>query len=135
MKKYIIIVIIICSGCCDDFYIGPVDVTILKDGRALSSQNVFPSFYYTSDEGTETYLDYIGADSSTYLINQSTQLRQISFEPKEILIRYSGLSDVDMLEILLDYECNTIGSCGCKAIVLKYMKCNSVLLPDFTVIK
>lgn len=123
------------SGCCDDFYISPVSVTILKDGRALSSQNIFPSFYYTSEEGIETYLYYIGSDSSKYLINRATQLRQISFEPKEILIRYSGLSDVDTLEILLDYECNTRGSCGCKAIVLKYMKCNSVLLPDFTIRK
>jgi len=135
MKKYILVVIIICSGCCDDFYPVPVTVSILRDGRALSSESIYPSFQYIDPDGIEKQLNFITGDSCTYIINQTEQIRQISFEPKEIIIRYNGLLDIDTLEILLDYACDQKSRCKCNYLELKYMKFDSVVLPDNTIRK
>jgi len=123
------------ASCCKDFYIEPISVTILKDNHPLSEQNIFPTFFYIDESGKENILQYIGADSATYMINQSSDLKRLSFKPYFIFIRYSGLPETDTLEILLDYACNQKSRCGCNAIVLKYMKYKGVLLKDYTIRK
>jgi hypothetical protein len=137
MKKifFFLILILMAGGCCKDFYIAPVYVTILKDNHPLYKQNIFPSFFYFDENGKEHRLHYEGADSATYIINQSTDLEMLSFKPCDIYIKYTGLPETDTLEILLDHECDRQGSCGCKAVVLKYMKFNGVLLKDYTIRK
>ena len=136
MKKIIIFsIIILIAGCCKDFYIAPISITILKDNLPLSTQNIFPTFFYIDENGKEDILQYEGADSATYLINQNSDLKRLSFKPINIFIRYTGLPETDTLEILLDYDCNERSSCGCHAIVLKYMKYNGVLLKDYTIRK
>lgn len=124
------------AGCCKDFYyIAPIYITILKDNHPLSKQNIFPTFFYIDENGKENILQYDGADSATYMINQGSDLKRLSFKPVNIFIRYSGLPETDTLEILLDYACNDKSSCGCNAIVLKYMKYNGILLKDYTIRK
>ena len=118
------------GGCCKDFYIAPIYVTILKDNHPLYKENIFPTFFYFDENGKENILHIEGADSATYIINQNADLKNLSFNPYDIYIRYSHLPETDTLEILLDYECDQKSQCGCHAIVLKYMKYNGVLLKD-----
>jgi hypothetical protein len=91
------------------------------------------------ENSNETILRSNGLFTSgeCYAINQSSELEMLSFKPSKILIRYSGLdvSQTDTLEILLDYECEKAQHCACRAIVLKYMKCNSKYLEDYTIRK
>jgi len=136
MKKiFFFTIIILMAGCCKDFYIAPISITILKDNHPLSKQNIYPTFFYIDENGKERTLQYEGGDSATYLINQSYDLERLSFSPQTIFIRYNKLLKTDTLEILLDYACNEKSKCGCNAIVLKYMKYKGVLLKDNTIRK
>ena len=123
------------GGCCKDFYIEALSVTILKDNHPLYKQNIFPTFFYIDENGKENILHYEGADSATYMINQSSDLKRLSFKSCDIFIKYTGLPETDTLEILLDYACNEKSRCSCNAIVLKYMKYNGVLLKDYIIRK
>ncbi len=138
MKKIVFVTIMITimmAGCCKDFYIEPVSVTILKDNKSLYEQQIYPTFYYIDETGKENILQTIRSDSATYMINQSSDLKELSFKPRDIFIRYSGLSGTDTLEILLNYACNEKSRCSCNAIVLKYMKYHGALLKDHTIRK
>ncbi len=136
MKKLLFFAILISmAGCCKDFYIAPVSITILKDNRPLSTQNIFPTFFYVDENGKENVLHYEGADSAIYLINQSSDLERLSFRPQTIFIRYNKLLKTDTLEILLDYACNEKSRCSCSDIVLKHMKYKENVLKDHTIRK
>ncbi len=137
MKKVLFLLVTLSfSSCCSDsFYIAPFSVTILKDNQPLIKEHITPVFYYTDKDGKENVLHITGSGTSTYAINQSSELKKLSFRPVDIFIRYYGLPETDTLQILLDYACDKKGSCGCKAVVLKYMKFNSVLLSNDTIRK
>ncbi len=136
MKKIVILsLIILMAGCCKDFYFAPVSVTILKDNHPLGKQNIYPTFYYLDENGKENILQYEGADTATYLINQSSELKRISFRPQTLFIKYSKLLKTDTLEILLDYACDEKSKCSCNDIVLKYMKYKGELLKDHIIRK
>ena len=142
MKKTSILLFILLSlnSCCDDDYrFAVVWFNILKDDKPLSEANIYPYFVYVDENNNENSLTSNGlmTSGSSYSINQSSELELMSFKPATILIKYTGLdvSQTDTLEILLDYECNKTQRCACKTVVLKYMKCNSEFLDDFTIRK
>lgn len=142
MKKipFILLILLLLNSCCDDDYrFAVVWFNILKDDKPLSEANIYPSFVYVDENNNETTLTSIGlmTSGSSYSINQSNELEMMSFKPATILIKYTGLdvSQTDTLEILLDYECNKTQGCACKVLVLKYMKCNSEYIDDFTIRK
>ncbi len=142
MKKipFILLILLLLNSCCDDDYrFAVVWFNILKADKPLSESNISPSFVYVDENNNETTLTSNGlmTSGSSYSINQSNELEMMSFKPATILIKYTGLdvSQTDTLEILLDYECNKTQRCACKVVVLKYMKCNSEYIDDFTIRK
>lgn len=137
MKNYIFfLLLVLTTGCCKDSFIGPVDITILKDNKPLNDQNIYPTFYYKDKNGSEVNLHFEALTTeSKYLINQSSELEKLSFTTAFIYIKYIGLPETDTLEILLDYDCNQKSKCSCHDIILKYMKCNGEVLTDYTLRK
>jgi len=87
------------------------------------------------ENGNKTIFTINRSGAATYEISQSSDLKKNSFKPATIYIEYDGLPETDTLELLLDYACDQKSSHGCHAIVLKYMKFNSMLLKNDTIRK
>ncbi len=130
-------ILFVITACCDDHFITPFYIGILKEGKPLSETEIYPKFTYLNGMGLEEVfpIDGLLSRGPTYSISNSEDQKKFSFEPVTLFIRYIGLPETDTIEFLMDYDCNDSRQCGCKAIVLKYMKCNSVLLDDFTIRK
>ena len=115
MKNYIFLcflfLLIFTGGCCDDTFLGPVVVNILKDNKPLKDQNISPVFYYKDSKGIDITLRISAStDGRDFSITQTSDLEKLSFKPAIIYIKYYGLPEIDTLEILLDYACdNKIG--------------------------
>lgn len=128
-------VLFIFSSCCNSEFHDSVHVAIYKDNKPLYEQNIVTEFFYKDANGEEIPLHTSGALPAWYNINRSSELEKLFFKPTNVYIRYNNLPEIDTLEILLDYECKQGRNCHCPDIVLKYMKYNSVLLPDYTIHK
>jgi len=143
MKTNVILILFLfflLSGCCDDDYrFATVVFNIVKDDKPLIESDIYPSFVYIDENNNEInlYSDGLTTTGTDYSINRIPELQLMSFKPSIVIIKYHGLpvSETDTLEILLDYDCDNKHKCSCRAIVLKYMKCNSVFLDDFTIRK
>jgi len=127
--------VLLLTGCCDTIYHDSLAVSIYKDDKPLREASVKPEFFYKDKEGKEIVLDFITASPSRYLMNSSIQLEKLFYNPKQIFIRYNNLPEIDTLEVLLDCVSTKGSSCKCPEIELKYMKYNSVLIPDHTIRK
>ncbi len=141
MKKiYIILNLILLYSCCeDDYRFAVVNFKIVKEDKPIIESNIYPSFFYVDENNNENtlYSEGLTSTGTDYSINRSSELQLIGFKPSIVIIKYHGLpeSETDTLEILLDYYCDDTHKCGCKAIVLKYFKCNSEFLDDYTIRK
>jgi len=134
MKKSIFILTIIsllftsCLCMNKDFSVPP-HISILKDNNSLVGQDIIPSFYYLNDFEEKEVLHYTTVDTATYVLNQWSELMNITFEPKEIYISYDKLLETDTLEVLLDYHCSE-NKCSCEGIELKYIKYKGEYIED-----
>ena len=137
MKQvFFLLIALFMTACCnDDFHTAAeVHVIIFKDGKTLKEAGIMPSFHFVSGESEEVTLPFeLDTGDSLYFL-PSSYMKSISFKPATIFIRYNNLPETDTLEILLDYDCKS-NRCACKTVVLKYMKCNSEYLEDYTIRK
>jgi len=140
MKTIIfIMLLLVMTACCKDFYPIPVRVEISKDNKPLSNLNIQPVFTYLDNDGKELELPTSSPtlpEVSSFCICQTNDLIKLSFRPVTLYIRYNTLPETDTIVFLLDYSCaNKNSNCSCGEVVLKYMNYNSVLIPDQTIRK